>query len=122
MGKKQFRLVYDKLLSLPLHEERLIISTGRYIGEGFDDTRLDTLFLAMPVSWRGTLAQYVGRLHRINDNKKKVIVFDYIDVKIPRLKRMYDKRIKGYKTLGYNILDLIDNQSQNSLFQQLNEK
>ncbi|MFA5778800.1 MAG: DEAD/DEAH box helicase family protein [Elusimicrobiota bacterium] len=124
MGRKQFRSIYDKLLSLPSDEERLILSTGRYIGEGFDDKRLDTLFLAMPISWRGTLAQYVGRLHRNNDNKKKVIVFDYIDVKIPRLKRMYDKRIKGYKTLGYHILELeiLANPPQIPLFQQLNEK
>jgi superfamily II DNA or RNA helicase len=117
MGKKQFNEVYNKLLSLPDNEERLILSTGRYIGEGFDDKRLDVLFLALPISWRGTLAQYVGRLHRLNDNKKRVLVYDYIDDKTPKLKRMYDKRIKGYKVLGYNIAENGIDDPQFTLFQ-----
>jgi hypothetical protein len=69
--------------------------------EGFDDSRLDTLFLVMPISWRGTLAQYVGRLHRDHDGKREVIVYDYVDTNVPMLARMAVKRAKGYKALGY---------------------
>ena len=82
---------------------RVIVATGSYIGEGFDDSRLDTLFLAMPISWRGTLQQYVGRLHRIHDGKKVVEVYDYVDSSIPMLARMWEKRLRGYKALGYTI-------------------
>jgi superfamily II DNA or RNA helicase len=82
---------------------RIIVATGSYIGEGFDDSRLDTLFLAMPISWRGTLQQYVGRLHRLHDSKTVVEVYDYVDSSIPMLARMFDKRLRGYKALGYAI-------------------
>jgi len=71
------------------------------IEEGFDDARLDTLFLAMPVSWKGTLQQYVGRLHRLRANKKEVLVYDYSDLLVPMLARMYKKRLAGYSALGY---------------------
>ena len=81
--------------------ERLVLATGRYLGEGFDDSRLDTLFLVMPISWTGTLAQYVGRLHREHDGKREVIVYDYVDRAVPVLARMAAKREKGYKALGY---------------------
>jgi superfamily II DNA or RNA helicase len=84
-------------------EQRIILATGRYLGEGFDDPRLDTLFLTMPISWKGTLAQYVGRLHRDHDGKSNVIVFDYVDASIPMLARMASKRQTGYKHLGYVI-------------------
>ncbi|MBN8193974.1 hypothetical protein JI667_17630 [Bacillus sp. NTK074B] len=79
------------------------ISTGKYIGEGFDDPRLDTLFLTMPVSWKGTLQQYVGRLHRTYHSKKDVKVYDYVDCNIPMLEKMYEKRLKGYQSLGYKV-------------------
>lgn len=79
------------------------LPTGSYIGEGFDDSRLDTLFLAMPISWRGTLQQYVGRLHRLHDSKKVVEVCYYVDSSIPMVARMFDKRLRGYKALGYAI-------------------
>ncbi len=82
-------------------EERLILATGRYIGEGFDDARLDTLFLTMPIAWKGTLAQYVGRLHRRHDDKKDVLVVDYVDNSVPVLARMAAKRRTGYRALGY---------------------
>jgi len=82
-------------------EERLILATGRYLGEGFDDARLDTLFLAMPISWKGTLAQYVGRLHRDHHSKREVIVYDYVDEAVPMLARMASKRQAGYRALGY---------------------
>ena len=84
-------------------QERLVLATGRYLGEGFDDSRLDTLFLVMPISWKGTLAQYVGRLHRDHDDKQEVIVYDYVDVAVPVLARMAAKREKGYQALGYLI-------------------
>ena len=85
-------------------DERLILATGRYIGEGFDDPRLDTLFLVMPISWRGTLAQYVGRLHREHDGKSDVIVYDYADIEVPVLAKMATKRQAGYRSLGYDIV------------------
>ena len=94
------------MASIPDEEERVLIATGRYIGEGFDDARLDTLFLAMPISWRGTLQQYAGRLHRLHDNKKLVQIYDYVDVNVPMLMRMYNKRLQGYKAIGYSILNI----------------
>jgi len=83
--------------------ERLILAIGRYIGEGFDDARLDTLFLTMPIAWKGTLAQYVGRLHRLHDGKRDVLVVDYVDSTVPVLARMAAKRRVGYRALGYVI-------------------
>lgn len=100
---KQRALVKEQLAAIPESEERLIIATGRYIGEGFDGARLDTLFLAMPISWHGTLAQYAGRLHRLHHAKKQVIIYDYVDVAIPMLAKMADKRRKGYELLGYQV-------------------
>ena len=81
----------------------VLIATGRYAGEGFDCSRLDTLFLAMPVSWRGTLEQYVGRLHRLHEEKREVRVYDYVDQHVPMLARMYGKRVRGYRAMGYQI-------------------
>jgi len=103
MGVKQRRSVAEQLVSIPDAEERVLLATGRYIGEGFDDARLDTLFLALPISWRGTLQQYVGRLHRLHDNKQEVIVYDYLDTFSPVLKSMYRKRVKGYQAIGYEV-------------------
>jgi superfamily II DNA or RNA helicase len=76
-SERQRRALMARLSSIADHEERLLIATGRYLGEGFDDPQLDTLFLAMPISWRGTLAQYAGRLHRSHDRKREVIIYDY---------------------------------------------
>jgi superfamily II DNA or RNA helicase len=84
-------------------QERLILATGRYLGEGFDDPRLDTLFLTMPISWKGTLAQYVGRLHRQHAGKTDVLVVDYVDELVPVLARMATKRRLGYRALGYTV-------------------
>jgi len=103
MGKKQRRTTAEALASVPENEPRVILATGSYIGEGFDDARLDTLFLAMPISWRGTLQQYVGRLHRLHDGKRVVQAYDYIDVHVPMLARMYERRLKGYAAIGYMI-------------------
>src|SRR5262249_40689718 len=110
MGKKQRDLVASQVRALPGNQPRVIIATGRYIGEGFDDALLDTLFLTMPISWRGTLQQYVGRLHRIHDNKRVVRVYDYVDWRVPMLMRMYEKRLRGYKAIGYSIEKQIENE------------
>lgn len=103
MGVRQRQAVMRQLADIPPEEERLLVATGRYIGEGFDDARLDTLFLAMPISWKGTLAQYVGRLHRRHPGKREVVVYDYVDEAVPVLARMSEKRIKGYRSLGYSL-------------------
>lgn len=79
----------------------VIIATGRYAGEGFDEPRLDTLFLAMPISWRGTLQQYAGRLHRRRAGKTRVVIHDYVDMGSPVLARMYERRLRGYRAMGY---------------------
>ena len=97
------RKASDAALQVPYGEERLILATGRYIGEWFDDDRLDTLFLTMPISWKGTLAQYVGRLHRRHAGKTDVLVYDYVDDAVPLLSRMAAKRQVGYRALGYSI-------------------
>jgi superfamily II DNA or RNA helicase len=93
----------ESSLRAPEGEERLILATGRYLGEGFDDARLDTLFVTMPISWKGTLAQYVGRLHRDHAGKREVVVYDYIDAEVPVLARMAKKRQSGYRALGYRV-------------------
>jgi superfamily II DNA or RNA helicase len=103
LGKRQRAEIAERIAAIPEEEERVIIATGRYIGEGFDDARLDTLFLALPISWKGTLQQYAGRLHRLHDRKKTVMVYDYIDSNVPVLMRMYQKRLKGYRAMGYGV-------------------
>jgi very-short-patch-repair endonuclease len=82
----------------------VILATGRFIGEGFDDPQLDTLFLALPVSWRGTVAQYVGRLHRLHEGKRAVRVYDYADLNVKMFANMFDRRCRGYESLGYVVL------------------
>ena len=101
MSAKLQREVQARLKAIPPHEERLVLATGRYIGEGFDDARLDTLFLAMPVSWKGTLVQYTGRLHRLHPAKRDVQIYDYVDREVPVLMRMFEKRLRGYRAIGY---------------------
>ena len=106
MGKKKRRQAMEAISNSSADKKRVILSTGRYIGEGFDDPRLDTLFLAMPISWTGTLQQYVGRLHRLHHGKKIVQVYDYVDSKVPTLRRMFNRRANGYKSIGYRFADL----------------
>jgi len=101
MTAKERREVGARLVAIPDGEERLVLATGRYIGEGFDDARLDTLFLAMPISWRGTLVQYTGRLHRLHPSKTEARIFDYVDSAVPMLKRMFEKRLRTYRAIGY---------------------
>ena len=100
---KEKREKLEAIKAVPQDENMIIIATGKYVGEGFDEPRLDTLFLAMPISWKGTLAQYVGRLHRNYEGKTEVIVHDYVDIFVPMLDRMYHKRIRGYAELGYSM-------------------
>ena len=103
MGARQRREIMERLEKIPDTDERVLVATGRYVGEGFDDARLDTLFLTMPVSWKGTLAQYVGRLHRLHPRKREVLVYDYVDETVPTLDRMGRRRVKGYENLGYAV-------------------
>jgi superfamily II DNA or RNA helicase/very-short-patch-repair endonuclease len=100
---KEMRAIISRLAAIPENEERVLLATGRYIGEGFDDARLDTLFLTLPVSWRGTIAQYAGRLHRLYHSKREVRVYDYADLNVPMLARMFDRRCVGYEAVGYAI-------------------
>ncbi len=103
IGKKQRLVLYKRMRELTDEQERVILATGRYLGEGFDDDRLDTLLLALPVSWKGVLSQYAGRLHRLYDSKREVIIYDYVDVNVPVAARMYERRINGYRAIGYEI-------------------
>jgi superfamily II DNA or RNA helicase len=80
---------------------RVIVATGRYVGEGFDDPTLDTLFLAMPISWKGTLIQYAGRIQRLHPGKREVRIYDYVDRNVPMLDRMFRRRLAGYRSIGY---------------------
>jgi superfamily II DNA or RNA helicase len=105
MGAKQRKQVAESISVVSPDEPRMIMATGSYLGEGFDDARLDTLFLVMPISWKGTLQQYVGRLHRLHENKKDVLVYDYSDLLVPVLARMYKGRLAGYSALGYVVAD-----------------
>ncbi len=101
MGKKQLADAQEILNSISDDRSNLILATGRYLGEGFDHPRLDTLFLALPVSWKGTIAQYAGRLHRDHHSKSEVVIYDYADQNVPMLAKMYKRRLIGYKAIGY---------------------
>lgn len=98
---KEKRLAIELLNTIPKTEELVIIATGKYVGEGFDYPRLDTLFLAMPVSWKGIVAQYAGRLHRSHEGKVDVQIYDYVDIHNKICEKMYQRRLKGYASIGY---------------------
>jgi len=104
-GRKKNNEVMEILETLAEDKPFVIISTGKYIGEGFDDSRLDTLFLAMPISYKTRVQQYAGRLHRLHEGKIDVRVYDYADIHLPVLERMYQKRLKGYASMGYRLQD-----------------
>lgn len=108
LGARQSRAAIESLAAIPDDEERVLVATGRYLGEGFDDARLDTLFLTMPISWRGTLAQYAGRLHRLYAAKCDVVIYDYVDENEAMLAKMAVKRKAGYRNLGYRAVDEIE--------------
>ncbi len=101
MGARRSRATSAALEEISDTEERVLVATGRYLGEGFDDARLDTLFLTMPISWRGTLSQYAGRLHRQHASKRDVVIYDYVDENEPLLMKMATRREAGYRSLGY---------------------
>ena len=103
MTTKEIREISTRLSNIPSGEKRLLLATGQSVGEGFDDARLDTLFLTLPISWRGTIAQYVGRLHRNYALKQEVQVYDYADLSVPMLERMFNRRCQGYEAVGYKI-------------------
>ena len=98
---KEKRLALQKLQSIPTSESLVIVATGKYVGEGFDYPRLDTLFLIMPIAWRGNVEQYAGRLHREYAGKTEVCIYDYVDIHVPLCDSMYRKRLKGYSKAGY---------------------
>ena len=104
MSPQRTRAANETLGAISDGEERVLVATGRYLGEGFDDARLDTLFLTMPISWRGTLAQYAGRLHRLHAPKRDVVIYDYVDENEPMLAKMATKRELGYRSLGYRAI------------------
>lgn len=93
----------DKLQTIAQDEPLVIVATGKYVGEGFDYPRLDTLFLALPIAWKGKVAQYAGRLHRNYPGKNEVLIYDYVDIHVPVLESMYQKRLKGYAAIGYKV-------------------
>jgi len=103
MTTKARQEAMERLGAFPEDGPRLVLATGRFIGEGFDDRHLDTLFLALPVSWRGTLVQYAGRLHRRSPGKTEVRIVDYVDRDVAMLARMFQKRQRGYKAMGYAV-------------------
>ena len=103
ISKKQRANVIRELEELALDAPRVLLATGKLVGEGFDHPPLDTLVLAMPVSWKGTLQQYAGRLHRESASKKDVRIIDFVDTGHPALLRMWDKRQRGYRAMGYRI-------------------
>lgn len=101
MGKKLTQKAFQDLTDIPADKNIILVATGHFIGEGFDEPRLDTLFLAMPISWKGTLQQYAGRLHRLFKTKKEVRIYDYVDIQVRMLEKMYQKRLNGYASMGY---------------------
>jgi superfamily II DNA or RNA helicase len=103
LGKKQIKAIMEAIQNTPSYEHKVILATGKYLGEGFDLPSLDTLFLVFPFSWKGMLVQYTGRLNRVSQGKKEIRVYDYVDEKVPVLSRMYGRRLKGYKALGFTV-------------------
>jgi superfamily II DNA or RNA helicase len=101
MGRKTTREIFQRIAEIPADRNIILVATGHFIGEGFDEPRLDTLFLAMPISWKGTLQQYAGRLHRLYEPKKEVKIYDYVDIQVKMLEKMYQKRLNGYASMGY---------------------
>lgn len=112
MSKKQRAALITELDTLPPEAPRILLATGKLVGEGFDHPPLDTLVLAMPVSWKGTLQQYAGRLHREHASKADVRIIDFVDTGHPALLRMWEKRQRGYRAMGYRVgVDASDGQA-----------
>ena len=105
---KEKRYAMERLQNIPVTESLVIVATGKYIGEGFDYPRLDTLFLVLPISWKGNIAQYAGRLHRDCNGKSETRIYDYVDIRVPLCDSMYRKRLKGYASVGYATMATIN--------------
>jgi superfamily II DNA or RNA helicase len=103
MSGKERKAAMEVLATTPGDSSVVVVATGKFAGEGFDEPRLDTLFLAMPVAWKGIVQQYSGRLHRLYENKSEVQIYDYVDVHVGVLERMYHKRLSGYASIGYAV-------------------
>lgn len=101
MAAKEAGEIFKRIAETPAGRPLTLVATGKYIGEGFDEPRLDTLFLTMPISWKGTLQQSAGRLHRLHDSKSEVRIYDYVDVHVKMLEKMYHRRLNGYASIGY---------------------
>lgn len=121
-GLKSRAAIREQMLNVPREESMIVVAIGQYIGEGFNYPRLDTMLLAMPISFESNVEQYAGRLNRDYDGKKDVIIFDYIDQHIPKLERMYHKRLRTYKKIGFEVCaDVADKQKvSNSIFDSSN--
>ncbi len=104
IGSRKLRSIREELDAIPPGESRILLATGSYLGEGFDDARLDTLFLTLPISWRGRLVQYAGRLHRLCDGKREVRIYDYLDQRVALCAKMFNRRAAGYKDIGYEMV------------------
>ena len=115
---KEHRRILEEMKQVKREESLVLVATGKLIGEGFDFPRLDTLIMATPVSFRGVVEQYAGRLNRDYEGKKNVIVNDYVDSHIPMFDSMYAKRLKAYKQIGYSVCAGIrgERQAANSIF------
>ncbi|TDW16471.1 superfamily II DNA or RNA helicase [Breznakia blatticola] len=93
----------EEMYEINPSEPLVLVAIASAAGEGFDLKRLDTLFMTVPFAWEGSVAQYVGRLHREYENKQDLIIYDYVDLYVPMLERMYAKRLRTYKKLGYSV-------------------
>ncbi len=111
-GTKARRAQVDELLAVADSDSLILVGTGSLLGEGFDFPRLDTLFMATPVSGENVVEQYVGRLNRDYEGKENVIVYDYVDSHIPKFDKMYAARLKAYKKIGYELCVSMDGEKQ----------
>ena len=101
LGKRARAAIIKQIDNSPPREQLVIVATGQYLGEGFDSPQLDALFLAFPVSFKGRLVQYTGRLMRAEEGKTTVRVYDYVDTRVPVLRAMHTRRLRTYKSLGF---------------------
>ena len=117
-SKKEHRKILEQMRQVNNDESMILVATGSLVGEGFDFPRLDTLFMATPVSFRGVVEQYAGRLNRDYVGKENVIIYDYVDNHIPMFDNMYVKRLKAYKQIGYELAGglQIDKQLVNAIY------
>lgn len=117
-SKKEHRRILQEMSLVKTTDSMILVATGKLIGEGFDFPRLDTLIMAAPVAWKGVVEQYAGRLNRDYDGKKSIIIYDYVDSHIPMFEKMYHKRLKAYKQIGYEIFseNSSSKQTVNSIF------